>query len=832
MIAGARQFLSRPRFDDREEDRVARLLHHLLLIFAGASLLSIAGSLLADDVYAARSGVAGALAGLVAFLVLRAGHPRAGAFLLLAALMGSTAYVLVGSNGIHTTMILVYPLLLFAGAALLRPRAFVALLAWAIACVAGVAAGEIVGWIHTPMSAGTGLGDILLVVLLLGLSAGVARLLSENLRRALSEARSATHELLLSNRQLSSQAEALETSEAHWRSLVAGATDIILTALPDGTIQFANRAAASQLGAGAPQIDGRNIFEFIPADPFPQARSALQAVIDSGKQLAGIVDVPMPDGGIHWLNVRIDPIQQEGQTAELLIVARDVTYSRATEEALRETEARLHAAIENLPFAFWICDAEGRYLMQNSTAVRQWGDQRGKKPAELDIPDWTKALWEDNNGRALRGETVRGEYAFTFADERRVYDAIVAPIREGNTVRGILGIDIDITERKRAEDAVRASEEQYRRLVEEIDEVIFSIDAAGRTTYVSPVVERLSGYSPSELLGHHMAEFVYEEDLPRVLDRLRSLADGDNTPMEVRLRTKSGEVRCVRVSGVPMIEGGQLAGLRGLMSDITARRHAEEALRALNADLEQRITARTAELKDAYERLKGLDRLKTKFVSDVSHELRTPVTNLGLYLSLLERGREEKRAEYLEVLREQTDRLGQLIEDILGWSRLDQEKERFAPGTVDLNALVRPLFDAHRTRLAGGPVTLTLDVESEECLAKGDRIQLAQVASNLMANALNYTKEGTVRLSTRSAGGWACLEIEDTGLGIDPEDLPHVFERFYRGSRAVQENIPGTGLGLAIVREIVELHGGHIDLESETGRGTSVRVWLPQADTA
>jgi signal transduction histidine kinase len=243
--------------------------------------------------------------------------------------------------------------------------------------------------------------------------------------------------------------------------------------------------------------------------------------------------------------------------------------------------------------------------------------------------------------------------------------------------------------------------------------------------------------------------------------------------------------------------------------------------------LEQRVAERTQALADANERLTELDRLKTKFVSDVSHELRTPVGNLKLHLDLLERGKPEKREHYLSVLQNQIKRLAQLVEGILDLSRLERDRENVVLQPVNLNALVEQVVITHQPSAEAAGLSLTSDLSPNLPSVLGEPRQIIQVITNLLSNAINYTPEGSVRVSTVRDGRLVCLQVSDTGQGLDPEDMPHLFERFYRGKHTGQSDIPGSGLGLAIVKEIVDLHGGRIEVDSRAGEGSTFRVWLP-----
>lgn len=245
--------------------------------------------------------------------------------------------------------------------------------------------------------------------------------------------------------------------------------------------------------------------------------------------------------------------------------------------------------------------------------------------------------------------------------------------------------------------------------------------------------------------------------------------------------------------------------------------------------LEERVAGRTYELAAANERLQELDRLKSRFISEVSHELRTPITNLGLYLDLFTHSKPEKHTHYLAVLRKQTDRLARLIEDILSLSRVElgREKIQFAP--VNLNEIVKAVISVYQPQIAAAGLTLRHKLAPELPQIAGERNHLSQLVSHLLVNAIQYTQAGTVHISTgyQAPVGQVFLQMSDTGSGISDEDREHLFDRFYRGRYATQSNIPGTGLGLAIVKEVVDLHGGSVEVESVAGEGTTFTVWLP-----
>jgi signal transduction histidine kinase len=282
------------------------------------------------------------------------------------------------------------------------------------------------------------------------------------------------------------------------------------------------------------------------------------------------------------------------------------------------------------------------------------------------------------------------------------------------------------------------------------------------------------------------------------------------TPEDLHLLTLVGDQVSVALENAALVE--------------RLRRHTEE--------LQETVAERTAELQQALEVSLQADQLKTRFVADVSHELRTPLTNIRLYLDLLEKGRSEKFADYLETLHRETGRLVDLIEDLLMVSRLDADTADLEPSWIDLNSMAHSLVEDRRRLVAQMDLTIGLETQADLPLVRADERMIAQVVANLLTNAVNYTPPGgsvTVRTDTIGDGEtkWARLSVADTGVGIPENELPRLFERFFRGSASRIRNVSGTGLGLAICKEILDRHGGRITSASRSGEGSTFTIWLP-----
>lgn len=540
----------------------------------------------------------------------------------------------------------------------------------------------------------------------------------------------------------------------------------------------------------------------------------------------------------------------------IISITRDIAERKRTEEALRESEERYRLLFEQANDAILISDEMDAIIDANQRACDLLGYTRAEL-LSLHIPDIQAAGRRGPIGHTIRAELAQyGEAPFESSDLRR--DGTIVPVEVTLTrivVKGrklILNFVRDITERKRRERevsaiaavamALRTSSTRDEMLPIIVDQVFDLLNAetvlwASRDPVSGEAVVTFGRDLHENLIGRRFPPgagvlgYVLLNGQPYVTNDLAH--DPYLLPLDQAERLHA--VMCAPLLAENRILGALWVGtqtpigegevrLLVAIADIAANAlHRAEVLETL----EQRVADRTRELAEANERLKDLDRLKSKFVSDVSHELRAPMTALSLNVDLLEHGRPDKRPHYLRLIREQVQRENQLIEDILNLSRLElgAAKARLAP--VDVNALIAQIVALHQPVAEARNLAFTATLEPGLPAVQGEENQLAQVITNLIGNALNYTATGGVNVRTLTLPGEVLLEVNDTGLGIAPDDLPHLFERFYRGNRTQQ--IRGSGLGLAIVKEIVDLHDGRVEVESPgvPGLGATFRVYFP-----
>ncbi|HEX2254670.1 MAG TPA: ATP-binding protein [Thermoanaerobaculia bacterium] len=364
-----------------------------------------------------------------------------------------------------------------------------------------------------------------------------------------------------------------------------------------------------------------------------------------------------------------------------------------------------------------------------------------------------------------------------------------------------------------------AFEESAEELYEEAPCGYLSTDPDGRIVRVNRTLLRWTGYTEEQLVGQRRfvdlltaGGRIYHEThyapLLRMQGSVREIAldlrcaDGANLPMLVNSTTKND------AAGRPLV-------VRTMLFDARHRREYER------------------ELLRARERAEGADRAKAEFISMVSHEIRTPLGAIMAVGHLLETTEpSERQQKYLRILRSSAENLHSLINDILDFSRSEAGKLELDERPFELRPLLQEIVTPQRVRVEQRGVDLVLEV-AESCPEHliGDRVKIGQILTNLIGNAVKFTEAGSIRVEavpweTDEGSVTLGLTVSDTGIGISPDRLPHIFDAFTQASPEVSSKYGGTGLGLAITKRLVELHGGELRVESEVGRGSVFRCGL------
>jgi two-component system phosphate regulon sensor histidine kinase PhoR len=306
-----------------------------------------------------------------------------------------------------------------------------------------------------------------------------------------------------------------------------------------------------------------------------------------------------------------------------------------------------------------------------------------------------------------------------------------------------------------------------------------------------------------ELRGEGLGAPLLETVRHATLDRLiaETLRTGERMQSQLTLTdSKTNAERHLEVSAVPLKDDTDLiSGAVILFHDIT--------------------------------QLKLVDQIRRDFVANVSHELRTPLSILRGYIETLldnPKTSREELARILQIMERHSKRLGLLVDDLLSLAQLESSSASLEIGEVQLSELFENVLRDWKERLAGKQLRLIVDLPPDMPPIRADETRLQEVLYNLLENAVKYSREnGEIRLQAERCGPEIVISVGDNGIGISRDDLPRIFERFYRADKTRSGELGGTGLGLAIVKHIAQLHGGRVEAESEPGRGTTVRVFLP-----
>lgn len=361
------------------------------------------------------------------------------------------------------------------------------------------------------------------------------------------------------------------------------------------------------------------------------------------------------------------------------------------------------------------------------------------------------------------------------------------------------------------------------RLVERMQDGVLVLDTQQRLIDLNPAALNYLDHSGNNIVGKQA-----EDIIPNWEKFKDSYGETQLDSFEMIIGEKDA-ILDVSVSVTELIaENGEFAGQLIVVHDISKQKNAERAIKQYN----QKLEILNFDLEEANIHLKKLGQVKDKFVANVSHELRTPLTNIKLYHELIAL-QPDRLDEFLDTLSRETDRLTSLIEDLLALSRFDQGIVRLHKSSFDLNVLIREFVEDRRSLAEAKGLTLEINGQQDIPMIYADRNLTGQVLSILLTNAFNYTPEnGSISVSSnlRSHNGseWVGFTVNDTGMGIQPNELENLFTRFFRGKVGRKSGVSGTGLGLSIAKEIVDRHKGEIQVESSgvPGEGTAFKVLI------
>jgi PAS domain S-box-containing protein len=612
-----------------------------------------------------------------------------------------------------------------------------------------------------------------------------------------------THMASLAIERAQTQAQ-LRASEQRYRSLFESVPIGLYRSTPEGRIVDANDALVQMLGYPSREKLLETPVQALFCDPADRQR--WQAEMDAKDVVSYFVtQLKRYDGTPIWVVDRVRVVRDpQGTILYYDGSLVDITEQRRSEEALRASEARYRALVESSPDGIGI-HQDGRVVFVNPAGARLLGAQSpdelvGKPAMDLLHPDYREVVRE-----RIRRSLAEGQPAPPLTEKFIRLDGTVIDVEvtavpiiwEGRPAMQV--VFRDITERKRMEEELKASEERYRDLFENANDGIYILDRAGRIVSFNRKAEEITGYTVEEVRGQSYTLLVSSGPERKKARRafLKNMR-GQPDKTELTIIRKDGREVILELSTRPIWQGGQIVGIQGIARDITER--------------------------------KELERLKSDFISTVSHELRTPLTSIKGYVDLVLAGDvgplTPEQKEFLTIVSQNTTRLTELINDLLEIERLESGRIEFEFDELDLAEVLENVARSLHVNAEQKGLEFLTEIPSG-LKVRGDRDRLTQVFLNLLSNAIKYTPAGTVELRAHQEDDAVVVEVRDTGIGLSESDLQKLFQKFFRSDNPYVRKVGGTGLGLSIAKAIVERHGGTITVTSQLGQGSTFTVRLP-----
>lgn len=634
--------------------------------------------------------------------------------------------------------------------------------------------------------------------------------------------------------------DALRKSEARFRDLVEGSIQGIIVHR-DFKPLFANPAAASIFGVDGPAgiVERNSIIDFYA----PHERDRITGF--KGARMRG---EPAPssyeyqairaDGVEIWLESQGTVVDWEGAPANLTTYF-DITKRKQAQQALGESEERFRNLVEGSIQGI-VVSRRFHILFVNPAMANIFGfDSHAELVKQQSLlpliaPEDHDRLSEYTEAR-FRGEPAPTVYEFQGVrkDGARIWLEVRTSLIAWGDVSASLSTFMDITNRKRAEQLLRESQERFKDFAESSTDWYWEMDADLRFTYFSDRFEESTGMPPEQMLGKTRRDLLGDgaalynnSDLTSRWESHIAAIEGHQPFRDFRppSRRPDGLTNYISISGKPVFDNeGDFKGYRGTGTNIAEQVIAELSLRK-----------REAELLLHRDRAEEANRAKSEFLANVSHELRTPLNAIIGFSELMKHQilgnvGPDKYLGYAKNIHDSATHLLRLITDILDISTVDAGRYILETVELDLPALIDACCRTVEENANVGGVQLTVDIEEDLPALYADRRAVQSMLLHLLENAITFTPQGGQAYVRASADErWIKIIVEDTGVGIPEDELPKLTNPFEQGQRDPYRSEERTGLGLAVTLSMVKLHGGELVMSSRVGKGTEVTIKLPR----
>jgi len=578
-----------------------------------------------------------------------------------------------------------------------------------------------------------------------------------------------------------------------------------------------NRQVCSELGMTNEKIEGHSVEELFPSFAQQYFKDDLE-VFNARKPKLGIIEqVNTANGEILWVHSDKVPVfGKDGQLVGLIAIVQNITERKWAQEEL----GKLGKAIYTSGEAIFLTDQEGVFTFVNPAFTSLYGFSSdeivGKTtPRIIKSEVLDKTVYEGFWQTLLNGDEVKGEIINKRKDGTLItIDGSATPIfDEEKNIIGFLGIQRDITERKQTEEALQESEMKFRSITEQTTDLIAITDANGFIIYASPSSKTLFHYTQEEMCGHHFSEFIDETAVPEAVAGFNAiLGSGERMRVERRMKRKDSSIFIGELNR-SNYQCGELNGVLVIIHDITERKRAEK------------------ELIEAKNKAEESDRLKSAFLANMSHEVRTPLNSIIGFSELLADPDfdQEQKSEFTKSIINSGNNLLVIISDILDISKMESGEITIRNKQINAQDFILNVAEKFSSQIEAKKLELKLTIpdNDEETVVFADVERLRQIFNNLIGNAFKFTSNGSIEIGYQPKGEMVEFYVKDSGIGIPAEYHNTIFERFRQVEDAKTRTYGGNGLGLPISKNLVELMGGKMWVESEPDIGSTFYFTLP-----
>jgi two-component system sensor histidine kinase/response regulator len=633
--------------------------------------------------------------------------------------------------------------------------------------------------------------------------------------------------------------EALQKSESKYRTLVENLPQKIFLKDLDSIYTSCNEHYANDLRIAPPDIVGKTDYDFYPKELAEKYRADDKRIMELG-QTEEIEEKYIQDGRDGWIYTTKTPLMDDnGKVSGILGIFWDITERKRAEGMLSASEERYRTLFEGAAEGILVADIESKQFKYVNPAICRILGYTAEELTRLSLADihpkealdYVVAEFE----AMARGEkTLSPEIPGLRKDGSVIYTSVASAPLVIDGRKCIVGFFTDITERRRAEEALQESEKLYRALIETSPDAILLADTNTNFIMVNQMAVRLYGYqNVGEMIGKTFLDHIAPEERPRLFEHFKkTLQTGNSQTIEHTALKKDGSLFSAEVNASMLVDTqGRPQGTIAIVRDITERKQAEEALGRTMEALEQTNTQLKASIERADQmtiEARTADATKSEFLANMSHEIRTPMNGIiGMTGLLVDTELTEEQRQYAKIIRTSGEALLGLINNILDFSKIEARKLDLEILDFDLRATLEDTAELLAVKAQEKGLNLVCLVEPEvPVLLRGDPGRLRQIIFNMGGNAIKFTQQGgvTLRASLEAEDERQVtvrFAVSDTGIGIPLGKQEILFSPFTQVDGSTTRKYGGTGLGLAISRQLVELMGGAIGLKSEEGQGAT-----------